>query len=198
MSDVLTDSPEHLRLGIDLDGVVADFNGGWIARYNDDFGASLHPDQVVGWDGLHALTAFGSMADFWAWARGAGRSVFRDLHPIPGAIESLRTLAADHRIAIITARYDWAISDTLAWIADHGILAREVHFVADKTSVGCDVYLDDAPHQLVALTRAHPTATVCRRVAAYNRPVPGTTDVHTWDEFCHIVATVAARHRTDR
>jgi 5'(3')-deoxyribonucleotidase len=32
MSDVLTDSPEHLRLGIDLDGVVADFNQRWIAR----------------------------------------------------------------------------------------------------------------------------------------------------------------------
>ncbi len=73
MSDVLTDSPEHLRLGIDLDGVVADFNGGWIARYNRDFGASLHPDQVIGWDELHALTAFRSMAEFWAWARGDGQ-----------------------------------------------------------------------------------------------------------------------------
>jgi 5'(3')-deoxyribonucleotidase len=198
MSDVLTDSPEYLRLGIDLDGVVADFNRGWIDRYNRDFGASLHPDQVIGWDELHALTAFRSMAEFWAWARGEGRSIFRDLQPMPGALESLRALAADHRIAIITARYDWAISDTLAWLAEQGILAREVHFVADKTSVPCDIYLDDAPHQLAALTVAHPGATVCRRVAAYNRPLPGATDVHTWDEFRDLVATVAARRRPGR
>ncbi len=34
MGDRLTDSPELLRLGIDMDGVVADFNAGWIERYN--------------------------------------------------------------------------------------------------------------------------------------------------------------------
>ena len=29
-----------LRLGIDLDGVIADFNTGWIRLYNQEFGAS--------------------------------------------------------------------------------------------------------------------------------------------------------------
>jgi 5'(3')-deoxyribonucleotidase len=193
MSDRLTDSPERLRLGIDLDGVVADFNGGWIARYNQDFGARLHPDQVVGWDALHALTAFGSMADFWDWARGDGRSVFRDLPPLPGAIEMLHELASEHRIAIITARFDWAIADTLAWLAEHGVLAREVHFLAAKQDVACDIYLDDAPYQLEALRRARPQATVCRRVAAYNRPVLGVTDVQSWSEFGDVVASVTVR-----
>lgn len=194
MSDQLTESPEHLRLGIDMDGVVADFNGGWITRYNRDFGASLHPDQVVGWDELHALTSFGSMGEFWEWARddGTGRSVFRDLAPLPGAVETLQELARDHRIAIITARYDWAIRDTLAWLSDHGILAREVHFLAAKQQVTCDVYLDDSPYQLAALTQAHPSATVCRKVAAWNRPIPGATDVHSWAGFRDVVASVVA------
>ena len=30
-----------MRLGIDLDGVVADFNAGWMDRYNEDFDAEL-------------------------------------------------------------------------------------------------------------------------------------------------------------
>jgi 5'(3')-deoxyribonucleotidase len=192
MSERLTDSPERLRLGIDLDGVVADFNGGWIARYNRDFGARLHPDQVVGWDALHALTEFHSMIEFWDWARADGRSVFRDLPPLPGAIEALHELAREHRIAIITARFDWAIADTLAWLAEHRVLAREVHFLAAKQQVACDIYLDDAPYQLEALRRARPQATICRRVAAYNRPVAGGTDVQSWPEFRDVVASVAA------
>ena len=192
MSDQLSGPSECLRLGIDMDGVVADFNGGWIARYNRDFGTRLDPREVVGWDELHALTRFPSMAEFWEWARGDGRTVFRDMDPVPGAIDTLRQLARDHRIVIITARSDWAISDTLAWLAEHAVIAREIHFLADKEVVSCDVYLDDAPHQLEALTRAHPGATVCRKVAAYNRPVLGAVDVHSWEEFRQVVASVAA------
>ena len=35
-----------MRLGIDLDGVVADFNAGWITRYNTDFGTAIPLDAV--------------------------------------------------------------------------------------------------------------------------------------------------------
>lgn len=177
----------RLRLGIDLDGVVADFNAGWMARYNRDFQADLRPEQIIGWDQMGTLTGFADMDGFWTWARGDGRTVFRDLAPLPGAIETLHDLAARHDIAIITARHPWAISDTLAWIADHGIAASEVHFLEDKTSVACDVYIDDAPHQLEALVAAHPRATVCRRVAAWNDPLDGATDVHDWNEFRAVV-----------
>ena len=192
MSERLTDSPELLRLGIDMDGVVADFNAGWIERYNRDFGAALHPDHVVGWDELHRLTGFDTMEAFWGWAKGDGRSVFRDLPPMPGALEALRALAARHRIVIITARFDWAIGDTLAWLAEHGVLAREVHFQAAKHRIPCDVYLDDSPYQIEALARERADRTVCRRVTPWNRPLEGVVDVHDWDEFQDVVASLEA------
>jgi 5'(3')-deoxyribonucleotidase len=173
----------QLRLGIDLDGVVADFNTGWMERYNRQFGTALHHSQVLRWDGLHRLTHFATMDDFWAWAQLGDGSVFRDLPPIPGAIETIAELAADHRIVIISSKFDWAIPDTLAWMSEHRVLAREIHFVWDKTSVPCDVYLEDAPHNLEALVSAHPAALVCRMVRAWNDPVAGAVDVSDWTEF---------------
>ncbi len=193
MGERLTESPELLRLGIDMDGVVADFNAGWIERYNREFAASLHPDHVVGWDELHRLTGFETMDEFWAWARGRDRSVFRDLPPMPGALEALRELATRHRVVIITARFDWAVSDTLAWLAEHGVIAREVHFQAAKYRVPCDIYLDDSPYQIEALARERPERTVCRRVTPWNHPRAGVVDVHDWAEFQGVVAQVADR-----
>ena len=45
-----------MRLGIDLDGVVADFNTGWVNRYNDEFGSNVSSDQVDSWDAMGDLT----------------------------------------------------------------------------------------------------------------------------------------------
>ena len=71
-----------LRLGIDLDGVVADFNRGWTAAYNRSFGAELHEGLVRTWDSPLSLTHFSDMEAFWLWARDQGEAgVFRDLEP---------------------------------------------------------------------------------------------------------------------
>ena len=50
-----------MRLGIDLDGVVADFNSGWISRYNLDYGSELPSDAVKAWDAIPSLTHFEDM-----------------------------------------------------------------------------------------------------------------------------------------
>jgi 5'(3')-deoxyribonucleotidase len=180
-----------IRVGVDMDGVLADFNTGWMQRYNREFGTRLTAAQVQQWDGLHDLTHFPTMADFWAWAQGNGRSTFRDAPPLPGAIEAVRRIAARHRLCIVSSKFTWAIPDSLAWLADHGVPAREVHFLWDKSRAGCDVYLDDAPHQLRALRMNQPDAVVCRMVHPWNEAMPDIEDVHDWADFEAIVERVA-------
>lgn len=185
---------ERLRLGIDMDGVVADFHAGWMERYNRQFGATLHHSQVVMWDGLHELTHFPTMDDFWSWARLGPPSIFRDLPPYPGAVETMVELAREHRIVIVSSKFDWAIPDTLEWLAEHHVPAREIHFVWDKTTVPCDVYLEDAPANLEALLGARPRALVCRMVRPWNRALPGAVDVVDYAAFRDVVRAWAARH----
>lgn len=180
-----------LRLGIDMDGVVADFNLGWTASYNTSFDAQLTSSMVTSWDSPLALTHFGDMEAFWAWAREVdGHSVFRHLEPYPGAIETLTDLQQQgHDVVVITAKPDWAIPDTLAWLSDHRLPTREIHVTEAKHEVACDVYLDDAPAQVrrIAAARGH-EATVCRFVRPWNAPVQGAHDVHDWPDFAATVA----------
>ncbi len=186
---------ERLRLGIDLDGVVADFNRGWIGRYNSEFGTSLDPSQVVMWDGIHGLTHFETMDGFWKWAQAGDTSFFRDLPVIEGALETLTELAREHRIVIVSSKFDWAIPDTLAWLSEHRIPAREIHFVWDKTTVPCDIYLEDAPHNLEGLVGKRPDSLICRMVRPWNRPLPGATDVSDWTDFRDAVLAWEQTHR---
>ena len=185
-----------MRLGIDLDGVVAAFNDGWMKIHNEEFGGSLRSEMVTSWNALDALGGFADMDAFWEWARPNEhrQSVFRHLELFPGALETLGGLsAAGHEIVILTSKPDWAVPDTLHWLADRRIPTREVHFVYDKHEVDCDVYLDDAPIVLPGLVRHRAHAVVCRFVRPWNDPLEGVRDVANWSEF-HDVVTEQPRH----
>ncbi len=179
-----------MRLGIDLDGVVADFNAGWMKLHADEFGSELRPEMVDSWDGLHDLGGFADMSTFWSWAKGSEEraSIFRHLEPYPGAIDSLRLLRKrKHRIVIVTTKPNWARVDTFRWLADHDLPTNEVHLADRKYEVDCDVYLDDAPHVLDELVEHRSDRMICRFVRPWNRPVAGTVDVESWEQFVELV-----------
>ena len=179
-----------MRLGIDLDGVVADFNAGWIELHRAEFGSDLHPDMVTTWNGLHELGGFADMGAFWRWARGSADrpSIFRHLEPFPGAVETLHDLdRAGHDVVIITTKPRWARRDTLRWLADHDLPTGEIHITSRKHRVACDVYLDDSPHVVPELVEHRPEATVCRFVRPWNDPVDGAVDIESWGAFHTLV-----------
>ena len=181
-----------LRLGIDLDGVIADFNTGWIGLYNEEFGASLRTADVTAWGAPMLLTHFDSMGQFWRWAARAadGVSIFRVLDPFPGALDAVQRLAVDHSIVIVTTKPRFAVGDTFAWLEEHALPTREVHIVDDKTSVDCDAYLEDADHNLEALRRRRPDSVVCRYVRPWNRAHAGVVDVDDWPDFEAVVGAM--------
>lgn len=183
-----------MRLGIDLDGVVADFNAGWMKLHGEEHGTDLTSDLVTSWNGLHEVGGFASMGEFWWWARGGGHrpSIFRHLETYPGAVETLERLVRDgHEVVVLTSKPWWAIHDTYNWIADRALPTREVHMRDDKWAVDCDVYLDDSPIVLPPLVRHRPDAVVCRFVRPWNDPVAGSHDVAGWDDFAAIVDRLA-------
>lgn len=181
-----------MRLGIDLDGVVANFTHGWMRFYNRDFGTELEVEDSRDWGDLVNLTHFRNIGEFWKWSSKLdGRSVFWHLEPFPGAVEALQRLSDDgHDIVVLTTKPDFAVGDTHEWIAEHEVPADEIHILEDKWIVDCDVYLDDGPHVLPGLVKHRPDRTVCRYVRPWNRPVEGAVDIHEFAEFEDLVKRV--------
>ena len=184
-----------MRLGIDLDGVVANFTQGWMNFYNRDFGTNLVIADSQNWGDLVGLTHFTHINEFWEWSSDLdGHSVFWHLDPFPGAVEAIRSLVdAGHQIVVITTKPDFAVNDTYAWLDRHQIPAAEVHILEDKWLIDCEVYLDDGPHVLPGLVEHRADRTVCRYVRPWNRPIDGVTDVRDFGEFRDVVDRLTER-----
>ena len=178
-----------MRLGIDLDGVVANFTKGWMEFYNRQFGTNLVVADSKNWGDLVDLTHFESIDEFWDWSSDLdGHSVFWHLEAFPGAVKALRSLVdAGHQIIIVTTKPDFAIRDTHEWVERHRIPAAEIHILEDKWLVPAHIYLDDGPHILPGLVEHRPESTVCRYIRPWNTPVEGAVDVNDFGEFRDVV-----------
>jgi hypothetical protein len=125
-----------------------------------------------------------------------GASIFRHLRPYDGAIEALNTLFDEgHEIVILTHKPDFAISDTFAWLAEHKLVSREVHLIEHKWEIDCDLYLDDADHNLAAYARYRPDRLICRYVQPWNNPQEAAIDIAGWpDLFALVESSLDGQH----
>jgi 5'(3')-deoxyribonucleotidase len=147
-------------LGVDLDGVVADFYRGlrpiaaeWLGvdveTLSADVGWNLPewgvPDAPGRYEALHRFAVM-------------QRRLFRELSPIAGAPVALRRLSeADIRIRIITHRlciqyaHQQAVRQTVEWLDYHDIPYWDLCFMRDKAAVGADLYVEDSPSNVKKL-----------------------------------------------
>jgi len=185
-------------LGVDLDGVCADFYGGLKPVAAEWLGVELAslPDRVSwtlpewgvdrapgGYDALHRFAV-------------TQRELFRRLPPMAGAPQALRRLSAqDVRIRIITHRlfikyfHQVAVRQTIEWLDLHDIPYWDLCFMREKAAVGADLYVEDSPEN-VARLRAQGLKTIVFSNST-NEHLPGPR-AHSWDEVARLVVAEKA------
>lgn len=189
-------------LGVDLDGVVADFARGLkpiAAEWLGVRAETLTDDITYGfpeWD-LDAAGGYDALHRFAV----KERELFANLPPVAGAPAALRRLDTipEVRIRIITHRLyiHWfhkeAIRQTTEWLERHGIPYWDLCFMRDKAAVGADLYLEDSPENIRSLrATGHETIVV---VNSTNRDLPGPR-AESWAEIEDMVrGRVVARRQ---
>jgi deoxypyrimidine-specific 5' nucleotidase type C protein (NT5C) len=186
-----TEAPRFV-LGVDLDGVCADFYGGLRTIAAEWTGKSLGElPEVVSyslpeWD----LGPFGGYEELHRFAV-TQRQLFQKLEPMPGCPSGLRKLsAANIRIRIITHRlvikyfHKEAIEQTVAWLDIHGIPYWDLCFMREKAEVGANLYVEDAPANVEAMRNAGLPTLVFTNSTNLEL---GPPRVDSWDEVVEFV-----------
>jgi 5'-nucleotidase len=183
---------DGLVIGVDLDGVCADYESALrssVAARRGIDPASLPPQRATGSFSEWGLTP-ATFEDAHRRAVVEDR-IFRTMQPYPDVAEVLWRLSdAGVWIRIITHRllfnraHEISAADTAWWLDAHRIPYRDLCFIGDKATVGADLYVDDSPHNIIALRGAGRTAVVFDQ--PYNQHLDGPR-VRSWLELEQVV-----------
>jgi 5'(3')-deoxyribonucleotidase len=190
-------------LGVDLDGVCADFYGGlrplaaeWLNVPLKSLPANVtyglpewNLDPAGGYPALHRFAV-------------TQRELFRRLKPLPRAPVVLRRLSEKKvHIRIITHRlfisyfHQEAARQTIAWLDNYDIPYWDLCFVKDKKAVGADLYIEDAPKNVAELRGEGCTTIIFTN--STNRKLNGLR-ANSWDEVERIVLKELKRWNRDQ
>ncbi len=107
-----------MKIGIDLDEVLADFMTALIKFHNDKYDTAFERHQFHSyrvfeiWGGTQE-EADGEISEFY------NTEYFEGIQPIPNAIESIDSLSKSHELSIITSRQNDISEKTLDWVNRH-------------------------------------------------------------------------------
>ncbi len=159
-----------------MDGVLCDLAGKWFALYNKEHHDHIDLAHMPEW-GPHLYAKKGKAIYRYLSRPG----FFRDLAPLPGAIDGVnRLLEAGFDVVIVTAARNGQ-RDKRLWVEEHlpFLDTRNLIFAHRKELIRGDVLFDDAPHNLTAFA---PYGLAVAMAYPYNQSYEGHR-VHSWTEF---------------
>jgi beta-phosphoglucomutase-like phosphatase (HAD superfamily) len=187
--NVTTQPQQAFVLGVDLDGVVADFYDYMRTVTAEWRGVSVDqlPEEVS-----YGLPEWGLVqGEYERLHRFAvtQRHLFDAMAPIPGAPQALRRLSAEGvRIRIITYRlfipyfHQTAVRQSIKWLENHAIPYWDLCFMKEKGDVGADLYVEDSPTNIDSLRAANKKVIIYSNSTNRDRPdEPGGRANH-WGE----------------
>ncbi|NTU87028.1 MAG: 5'-nucleotidase [Chlorobiaceae bacterium] len=183
-------------IGVDLDGVCADFYrrmreiaAEWFEKSIDELPVDV--SYGLGEWGVLDRNQYESLHRFAV----TQRELFSSMDMVPGARKYLRRLSDDgYRIRIITHRlfihyfHASAVQQTVEWLDSRGIPYWDLCFMKEKEQVGADIYIEDTPANVLQL-REKGLCTIC--FANSTNPHIEAPRASSWEEVYAMVRAYA-------
>ncbi|XP_038619265.1 5'(3')-deoxyribonucleotidase, mitochondrial [Tachyglossus aculeatus] len=146
--------PRPLRVLLDMDGVLADFEGGFLkqfrARYPGNPYVALEDRR-----GFWVSEQYGRLRPDLgekAISIWESKNFFMDLDPLPGAVEAVKEMAnlENTDVFICTSpirKYQYCPYEKYAWVEKHfgPEFLEQIVLTQDKTVISADLLIDDRP-----------------------------------------------------
>ena len=183
----------RLRLGIDVDGVLADWDFKARELLRREFGMLLNESRH--WDDIERQ--IGPLKWTWLWEEGIKKGLFLSPPQYPENVRELKDAAKRHDIVLIT-KVPWeAREDRLHWLKEKEIPFKQLEMLdkgSNKGDIKCDAYLDDYEVNVEEIAKKQIQAHVCLLDRPWNRKVSLTTfntfRVHSLAEFIRFIESI--------
>jgi hypothetical protein len=180
-----------MRIGLDFDGTIAAWGSAMDRWMREQTGRPLEATRDVReqLDGDRLREMIRTIM--------AGELTLA-MEPVPGALEAIERLSANHELRVVTARYDYEALWARRWLEQHGLGHIPLEYTDRGPKIGCcdrlglSVMLDDTPAVLVEVagTATLPVLLHSRFGAAIELPARVRT-VPDWPMFEDVCAEVA-------
>src|SRR5690554_780689 len=115
-----------MRIGIDIDGVLADVLHTWIKEMNHYFKQNKRPEDIFAYRFEEVYQVSWQAMDHFF--RTNQELLLTNLEPVEHAQITLDMLSKDHTIYLITARPEEFKDLTTSWLKKHQIYYHEIIF----------------------------------------------------------------------
>ena len=128
------------KLGIDMDGVICDYQSYFIDDFNNRFGSKY---TLKDWKDYYFVKPGFGLEEFLNTIKGHSQTgVWRNLNPINKSIETINRLSENNSIHIITHKIGKAKEDTIYWLNSRNVTYDTISFTDKKARAGYVLELD--------------------------------------------------------
>jgi 5'(3')-deoxyribonucleotidase len=163
---------------VDMDGILVDFMGPWLAGYNNAWDDNLTLGQITS-ESIKKFVKPECGGRIYKIAQEP--DFFDNLPPLPGAVEGFKALKKrGHEVLILTSPLnDHSARAKMAWCQRHlKIRPTEVNIIYRKYLVSGDVLIDDSPKKVFAWKEHNPHGITATIEYPYNKTIEDFVDIY--------------------
>jgi 5'(3')-deoxyribonucleotidase len=186
-------SKKKIRLGIDVDGVLRDFDTKVMSLIKEWYPDKVKSDVTHGWDFPNVDMDIKELAKLWQETHC--EEIYREADLMPGVKEEFkllkewgRTQKPGYQYICVTAQMPYNACHTHYWLGKHYFNFLEVHISNYKYKIDIDYLIDDSPKNYDKWVKAgRDETTFILFDRPYNQDCPATNRISKLSDLINIL-----------